>query len=196
MKGELEAFPGRTIVETLELRILEALNIARNKAGSFVLEHANEKTAALIMARSGARGNILNLAQISAVVGQQALRGRRIERGYQGRTLSYFKKGDLSPAAHGFIKNSFKSGLTPHEFFFAAMTGRDSLMDTALRTPKSGYLYRRLSNAMQDLKVEYDRTVRDVSKKIIQFKYGEDGLDVSKSEGGKIDIKRIIQEVK
>lgn len=195
-KDELEAFPGRTVAETLELKILETLNIARNKAGSIVLEHANDKTAALIMARSGARGNILNLAQISAVVGQQALRGKRIERGYKNRTLSYFKVGDLSPAAHGFIGNSFKSGLTPHEFFFAAMTGRDSLMDTALRTPKSGYLYRRLSNAMQDLKVEYDRTVRDVSKKIIQFKYGEDGLDVSKSEGGKIDIKKIIQEVK
>jgi len=195
-KEELEAFPGRTVAETLELRILETLNLARNKAGNIVLEHADEKTASLIMARSGARGNILNLAQISAVVGQQALRGKRIERGYSGRTLSYFKPGDLSPAARGFIASSFKSGLKPHEFFFAAMTGRDSLMDTALRTPKSGYLYRRLSNAMQDLKVEYDRTVRDVSKKIIQFKYGEDGIDVSNSEGGKINVKRIIEEAK
>ena len=110
--------------------------------------------------------------------------------------MSYFKVGDLSPAARGFIGNSFKSGLTPNEFFFAAMTGRDSLMDTALRTPKSGYLYRRLSNAMQDLKIEYDRTVRDVSKKMIQFKYGEDGIDVSKSYGGKINVQKIIQEVK
>ena len=67
-------------------------------------------------------------------------------------------------------------------------------MDTALRTPKSGYLYRRLSNAMQDLKVEYDRTVRDVSKRIIQFRYGEDGLDVSRSENGTIDVKRIVLE--
>ena len=75
------------------------------------------------------------------------------------------------------------------------MVGRDSLMDTALRTPKSGYLYRRLANAMQDLKVEYDGTVRDASKKIIQFRYGDDGVDVSKSTGGKIDIKRIIDEV-
>ena len=72
------------------------------------------------------------------------------------------------------------------------MTGRDSLMDTALRTPKSGYLYRRLANAMQDLKVEYDNTVRDASQKIIQFEYGEDGIDVSKSENGIINVKRII----
>ena len=104
---------------------------------------------------------------------------------------SSFKKGDLMPDAHGFIRSGFKAGLKPHEFFFGAMTGRDSLMDTALRTPKSGYLYRRLANAMQDLKVEYDNTVRDASKRIIQFKYGEDGIDVSQSEGGKINLNNL-----
>src|SRR3989338_1594849 len=98
-----------------------------------------KENAALIMARSGARGNALNIAQMSAIVGQQALRGKRIGTGFKGRTLSYYKKNDLSPQARGFIKNNFKSGLTPAEFFFGAMTGRDALMDTALRTPKSGY---------------------------------------------------------
>ena len=68
-------------------------------------------------------------------------------------------------------------------------------MDTALRTPKSGYLYRRLSNALQDIKVEYDGTVRDGKEKIVQYKYGEDGLDVSKTEAGKINVARIIKEV-
>ena len=146
----------------------------------------------MIIAESGARGNLLNLAQMAACVGQQAMRGKRIEKGYEQRTLSHFRKGDLSPEAHGFISNGFKTSLTPAEFFFGSMTGRDSLMDTALRTPKSGYLYRRLANAMQDLKVEYDNTVRDASKKIIQFEYGEDGIDVSKSENGIINVKRII----
>jgi DNA-directed RNA polymerase subunit A' len=89
--------------------------------------------------------------------------------------------------------NSFKSGLKPHEMFFMAMTGRDSMMDTALRTPKSGYLYRRLANALQDLKVEYDETVRDAGGKIIQFNYGEDSIDVSRSEGGRINVKHIIE---
>jgi DNA-directed RNA polymerase subunit A' len=145
------------------------------------------------MAASGARGNPLNLAQMAACVGQQAMRGKRIEKGYDKRTLSHFKRDDLSPAARGFIRHGFKKGLAPHEFFFQAMTGRDSLMDTALRTPKSGYLYRRLANAMQDLKVEYDETVRDASGKIIQFKYGEDGIDVSKSEKGTINIKKLIE---
>jgi DNA-directed RNA polymerase subunit A' len=149
----------------------------------------------MILAISGARGKLLNLAQIAGCVGQQALRGKRIDKGYENRTLSSFKQNSLSPASRGFIKSSFINGMRPEEFFFQAITGRDALMDTALRTPKSGYLYRRLSNAMQDLKVEYDNTVRDVSKKIIQFNYGEDGIDVSKSEGGKIDVNKIIDEV-
>jgi len=147
------------------------------------------------MARSGARGTPINMAQMAACVGQQALRGARIDKGFSHRTLSCFKQHDLLPAARGFIANGFKSGLTPYEFFFAAMTGRDSLMDTALRTPKSGYLYRRLANAMQDLRVEYDQTVRDAAGKIIQFEYGEDGLDISKSEGGAINVKRIVEQV-
>ena len=195
LEGKLEAFPGKTMQETLELRILEVLNKARNETGRIVATHADKRSHTMIMAESGARGNLLNLAQMAACVGQQAMRGKRIEKGFEQRTLSHFRKGDLSPEAHGFISNGFKTSLNPSEFFFGSMTGRDSLMDTALRTPKSGYLYRRLANAMQDLKVEYDNTVRDASKKIIQFEYGEDGIDVSKSENGVINVKRIISTV-
>ena len=194
-KGDLEPFPGRSIEETLELKILESLNKARNDAGRVVSKSLDETKNTLIMSKSGARGNIINLAQMAAVVGQQALRGKRIERGYKGRTLSCFKERDLRSAARGFIKRGFRQGLKPHEFFFMAMTGRDSLMDTALRTPKSGYLYRRLSNAMQDLRVEYDGTVRNSSRRIIQFEYGEDSMDVSKSEAGTVNVKRIIESV-
>ncbi len=193
-KGKLEPLPGRSLAETLELRILEALNRARNKSGDISMKQAAESSA-IVMARCGARGNVLNIAQMAAVVGQQALRGKRIEKGYKERTLPYFERKDLGPKAHGFIRNNFKSGLAPHEYFFGAMTGRDALMDTALRTPKSGYLYRRLSNAMQDLKVDYDGTVRDASGKIVQFKYGEDGLDVSKTMNGILDVKRIVLSV-
>jgi DNA-directed RNA polymerase subunit A' len=194
-EGKLEAFPGRSVAETSEFKILELLNKARNKAGQIVREHSRKDTDTKIMIDSGARGNILQLSQISAIVGQQALRGKRIEKGYRGRTLSHFKRGDISPMARGFVRNNFKKGLTAAEFFFSSITGRDSLMDTALRTPKSGYLYRRLANALQDLRVEYDGTVRDATGKIIQFNYGEDNIDVSRSEAGKINIQRIIDSV-
>ncbi|MEM4282478.1 MAG: DNA-directed RNA polymerase subunit A' [Candidatus Woesearchaeota archaeon] len=191
-EGKLEAFPGRTLEETLELKILELLNRVRNKCGLVVSEITPSDNATKIMADSGARGSLLNLTMMAACVGQQALRGKRISYGYKGRTLSTFKRGDLGPDARGFIRSSYKSGLNPKEFFFGAITGRDSLMDTALRTPKSGYLYRRLANALQDIKVEYDGTVRDATGRIIQFEYGEDGLDVSKTEQGKINVDRII----
>jgi DNA-directed RNA polymerase subunit A' len=192
--GKLESLPGRSIEETLEVKILETLNRARNKSGDIAMRQVKNSTA-LVMAKCGARGNPLQIAQMTSIVGQQALRGKRIEKGFSGRTLTYFKKGDLGTKPRGFIKSNFKSGLVPSEFFFGAMTGRDALMDTALRTPKSGYLYRRLSNAMQDLKVEYDGSVRDASGKIVQFSYGEDGLDVSKTNGGVIDVKRIVGQV-
>ena len=192
-EGKLEPLPGRSMEETLEARILERLNKLRNEAGEVVGNKADQKSSTMAMVKSGARGNTINLAQMAACVGQQALRGGRIGKGYKNRSLSCFKKNDLGANARGFIRDGFKTGLKPEEMFFMAMTGRDSLMDTALRTPKSGYLYRRLANAMQDLKVEYDFTVRDSARRIVQFNYGEDGMDVSKSEGGKLNVKSIVE---
>ena len=193
--GKMEALPGKTLRETLEARVLEILNKARNKSGELVAATVSEDNPTITMARCGARGNILNFAQMSSCVGQQALGGQRITKGYSERSLPHFKKHDLGPEAHGFVKSAFKSGLNPFEFFFHAMTGRDALMDTALRTPKSGYLYRRLANALQDLKIEYDGTVRNANKNIVQFVYGDDGVDVSKSEGGKISVAKAIADV-
>jgi DNA-directed RNA polymerase subunit A' len=192
--GKLEAYPSKTLKATLELKILEVLNKARNKVGNLVAENSDPENPTIVMANSGARGNELNLAQIAGSVGQQALRGERINKGYKDRTLPIFKKKDLGASPHGFVKGGFKQGLKPYEFFFHAMTGRDSLMDTALRTPKSGYLYRRLANALQDLKIEYDKTVRSANNNIVQFNYGDDNVDISKSEAGTINVKKIVRE--
>jgi len=193
--GKLEAMPGMSVRETLERMILQLLNQLRDKIGETVYENIAEKNSSILMVRSGAKGSTLNIAQMAACVGQQALRGSRINDGYYKRTLTIFKRNSLEPSARGFIYNGYRQGLKPAEYYFHAMTGRDSLMDTALRTPKSGYLYRRLSNALQDLRVEYDGTVRDANKKIIQFEYGDDNIDVARSEGGSINIKKIVKEV-
>jgi DNA-directed RNA polymerase subunit A' len=193
--GTLESIPGKTLRESLEQRILEKLNKARNETADIVVENGEKNSDTMRMINSGGRGKPLNLAQIGACVGQLALRGGRVNKGYSGRTLSCFKREDLSPEPRGFIRNGFLKGLKPHELFFMSMVGRDSLMDTALRTPKSGYLYRRMSSAFEDLKVEYDYTVRDSKGRIVQMLYGEDGVDVTKSEGGKINIQKIINKV-
>jgi len=179
-ENTLTPITGKTLEESRELKILQVLNEVRTEIGKILKEHFPEEGNASKMINAGAAGSMVNITQIACSVGQQSLWNKRINFGYTDRTLSFFKKNDLSPEARGFIKSSFIQGLKPTEFFFGAMTGRDSLMDTALRTPKSGYLYRRLVSALQDLKVEYDGTVRDASENIIQFIYGDDGKDVAK----------------
>ena len=178
--GTLEIIPGKTLEESREIKILQALNEVRTKIGGIVKKEFPKENPVSNMINSGGGGNILNITQMASAVGQQAFMGGRVDIGYTQRTLSFFEKGDLSPKSRGFIKSPFIKGLRPDEFFFQAITGRDSLMDTALRTPKSGYLYRRLANALQDIRKEYDGTIRDSNNNIIQFKYGDDGKDVSK----------------
>jgi len=128
------------------------------------------------------------------LVGQQSISGRRMEEGYKDRVLPHFKKGDKSAKARGFVEHGFADGLDPIEFFFHAASGKDALMDTTLRTPKSGYLYRRLVSVLRDLYVENDRTVRDTFGNIYQFIWGEDGIAVQKSEGGKLNVEKIFKE--
>jgi len=182
--GTLELIPGKNAEESREIHIMKTLNEVRTKIGSIVKEGISEENPVSSMMRSGGGGNPMNITQMASCVGQQAFQGGRINIGYTERTLPFFKKGDLSPKAHGFIKSSFIKGLNPDEFFFQAITGRDSLMDTGLRTPKSGYLYRRLASALQDIRIEYDKTVRDGNNRIIEFKFGDDGIDVSKEHLG------------
>lgn len=194
--GELEPLPGRSLRETLEMRIMEVLADSRDKAGAIAERHLGLDNHAVIMARTGARGSMLNLTQMAACVGQQSVRGERLSRGYKGRTLPHFKPGDLGAEARGFISSSYKDGLKPLEFFFHAMGGREGLVDTAVRTAQSGYLQRRLINALQDLRVEYDGTVRDDRGTIIQFLYGEDGIDPARSDNGRaINVEKIIEQV-
>ncbi|MFX1308142.1 MAG: DNA-directed RNA polymerase subunit A' [Promethearchaeota archaeon] len=180
----LKRAPGRSMRETLELRIRQVLAEARKRAEETAAEFIGDEAHSVIMTKSGARGNILNLGQMSAVVGQQAIRGERINRGYSMRTLPHFKINDLSPKSRGFVSSSYRNGLKPEEFFFHAMGGREGLVDTAVRTSTSGYMQRRLVNALQDMVVENDGTVRNSDKNIIQFRFGDDGIDAMHTDHG------------
>ena len=194
---ELEALPGRSLRETLEMKIMQVLGEARDKSGEIAESYFGMDNHAVIMALTGARGSMLNLTQIAACVGQQSVRGGRIERGYSKRTLPHFQEGDLGAKASGFVHSSYKAGLDPLEFFFHAMGGREGLVDTAIRTAQSGYMQRRLVNALQDLSVNTDGTVRDNRGVVIQTHYGEDGIDPAKSDYGKVaDIDRLIEEMR
>ncbi len=192
--GDIEMLPGKSLGESLEIHIIRQLTKAMDVAEDTVSKDMKENCA-LLMARSGARGGMAHLVQMAGVVGQEKILGERIHRGYRNRTLSHFQQGELSPEAHGFVTNSFKKGLNVFEFFFNAMSGRENLMDKSLRTKISGYMERRLMNALQDLKLEYDYTIRDNRKMIIQFTPGEDGIDPAKSDWGILDVRNIVRSV-
>ncbi len=194
--GTLERQAGRTEEETLEARIMETLSKARTDCSDVSASYLHSENEALIMAKTGARGNMLNLGQMSACVGQQAVRGQRIKRGYRDRVLPFFKQGDLSAEAHGFVDSSFRKGLNPIEFFMHACGGREGLVDTAVRTSQSGYMQRRLVNSLQDISSCYDNTVRNAAGEIVQFIYGEDNVDPAKSDHGKaVNVGIIVSKI-
>ncbi len=193
---KLEQMPGRSIEETLEVMVRRELGQARDKAGEIAGRYLGLENPAVILAKSGARGSMLNLTQMAGAVGQQSVRGERLMRGYFNRTLPHYERGDLGAGARGFVSSSYKLGLSPTEYFFHSMGGRESLVDTAVRTSRSGYMQRRLINALEDLKVAEDRTVRNTAGTVIEFEYGEDGIDPTRSyQGSAVSLDEIVSQV-
>ncbi|MEM2210721.1 MAG: DNA-directed RNA polymerase subunit A' [Nitrososphaerales archaeon] len=193
-KGTLPLTRGLSPEEALEFYIVNELSQARDRAGRIADKALPLNNPGVIMARTGARGSSLNLGQMAAALGQQSVRGKRITKGYKNRALPHFLPDEILPDAKGFVRSNYRDGLNPIEFFFHAMGGREGLVDTAVRTQQSGYMQRRLVNALEHLKVEYDLTVRDPYGHIIQFIYGEDGVDPAKSDHGKaVNIDRLVE---
>ena len=193
-KGTLKGTRGMTTKETLEAYIVNNLGKARDRAATTANSSLHDDNAGKIMATTGARGSSLNVGQMAGALGQQARRGNRLHKGYNNRVLAHFKEHDNDPDAHGFVKSNYRDGLSTLEFFFHAMGGREGLVDTAVRTQQSGYMQRRLINALEHIRLEYDGTVRDPHGHIIQFLYGEDGIDVAKSDHGEaFNINRLIE---
>ncbi|HET6517324.1 MAG TPA: DNA-directed RNA polymerase subunit A' [Nitrosopumilaceae archaeon] len=192
-KGTLKLTRGLSAEEALEAYIVNELSKARDKAGGTADQSFDQTNAGRIMATTGARGSSLNIGQMAGALGQQSRRGKRLLTGYNNRALPHYKEHDDNPDSHGFVKSNYRDGLSALEFFFHAMGGREGLVDTAVRTQQSGYMQRRLINALEHIKLEYDGTVRDPHGHIVQFLYGEDGIDVSKSDHGEaFNVNRLI----
>jgi DNA-directed RNA polymerase II subunit RPB1 len=166
-----------SIRETFESKTSKELNTARDRAGDVAEKSLRDGNNAIQMARSGSKGSTINISQMTALVGQQSVEGKRIPFGFKYRSLPHFTKDDYSPEARGFVENSYLRGLTPTEFFFHAMAGREGLIDTAVKTAETGYIQRRLVKALEDVMVKYDGTVRNSLGDVVEFIYGEDGLD-------------------
>ncbi|MEM4500448.1 MAG: DNA-directed RNA polymerase subunit A' [Candidatus Woesearchaeota archaeon] len=193
-RGELTILIGKAGEDFLENLIKERIAKCVNEV-TLVFEKAIKPSQVLDIVKCGAKGGMVNLLQIVALIGQEMIMGRRIERGYYRRTFPHFRLDDKSLASKGFVGRGYKDGLNVFEFFFDNMNSRESLMDKSLKTRHSGYMERRLVGALQDLKVAYDGTIRDAANRIIQFVPGEDGLDPSKIVKEGINVREIARRI-
>lgn len=185
---------GKTNQQEFEDQIFGILNQATSDAGSTGQESLSSENRLLAMVRSGSKGEPLNVAQMMACLGQTAIEGKRVPYGFTDRTLPHYKKYDDSAESRGFIESSFIRGLTPQQFFFHAMSGREGLIDTAVKTADTGYIQRQLIKSMEDLTVQHDGTVRDANNNIIQYHYGEDGVNPTKIETQSLSIGKLSEQ--
>ena len=193
--GTLKPNPGMTIDETFESRVNQDLNRARDVSGTSAQKSLSEMNNVKAMVVSGSKGSFINISQMSACVGQQNVEGKRVPFGFKDRSLPHFVKGDNGASSRGFVENSYLRGLTPEELFFHAMGGREGLIDTAVKTAETGYIQRRLVKAMEDVHVAYDGTVRNAQGQVIQFLYGEDGMDGVVMEKQTLDLVKLKDDV-
>ena len=172
--------------QNFENEVNNLLNNAIGKVGKIALSNITDENRMVNMVKSKSKGNPVNIAQMISSLGQQNVDGKRISDGYNDRTLPHYTKYDDGPECRGFVENSFVNGLTPQEFYFHAMGGREGLIDTAVKTSETGYIQRKLVKSMEDCKISYDLTVRSATGSIIQFLYGEDGMNAIKLENQKL----------
>jgi DNA-directed RNA polymerase II subunit RPB1 len=170
-----------------ELQTAELNSISSN-IGKMILDSMSNTNGFKILVNSGAKGSTVNIAQISGCIGQVVVEGQRIKKKITGRTLPIFFQDDNTPKARGFVKSNLLDGLNGHEFFFHTMAGREGLIDTAIRTAETGYIQRKIVKNLEDLVVKYDSTVRLAHGSIIQFIYGENGVDQTKQTTIKLNI--------
>lgn len=182
-KGKLENKPGCDQEQTLEALISSVLSKVREQVGQICMKELSRQNAPLIMATCGSKGSVINVSQMVACVGQQIIAGHRVPDGFQDRSLPHFPKKSKEPPSKGFVRNSFYSGLRATEFLFHAISGREGLVDTAVKTAETGYMQRRLMKALEDLTTQYDLSVRNSTGGVVQFRYGDDGLDPACLEG-------------
>jgi DNA-directed RNA polymerase II subunit RPB1 len=180
--GIFENKTGKTNEEEFETQVTNVLNNATSEAGKIGRKSLDKGNRFVIMVNAGSKGSDINISQMISCLGQQTVDGKRIPYGFENRTLPHYTKYDDSPTARGFVESSFISGLSPEELFFHAMGGRVGLIDTAVKTSQTGYIQRRLIKGLEDLKVEYDMTVRNNKQKVVQFNYGDDGIDTVRVE--------------
>lgn len=171
--------------EIREAKVNMALNKAKDLGLRIARDAMTNDNKIVDTVTSGSKGDFFNIAQITGLLGQQNLNNCRPTPTLTNntRTLIHYPhvifNSDQEYESRGFIQSSFLGGLNPKEMWFHAMTGREGMISTALKTASSGYIQRSCVKLNEDLKVAYDGTVRDAAGGIHQFSYGNMGFDPS-----------------
>ena len=168
-----------------EMKITACLSKAKDIGMKIAKDALTPENNFISTVASGSKGDYFNIAQLTGLLGQQNLGGKRIPNmlNHGKRSLPHYslKKMtiDMEFESRGFIKSSFVNGLNPKEFYFHAASGREGVCDTAMGTSKTGYIQRKMIKCMEDLQIKYDGTVRNVSGSVYQQSYGDNGYDMS-----------------
>jgi DNA-directed RNA polymerase II subunit RPB1 len=188
-----------------EAKINMSLSKAKDIGMRIAKESLKEDNNFISTVTSGSKGDYFNIAQVMGLLGQQNMEGQRLQAHLNKgkRTLPCYPHNiskEEEYVSKGFIKSSFLKGLTPQEFWFHAMSGREGITDTAMKTANSGYTQRKMVKITEDVQIKYDQTVRNSVGSIIQFAYGEDNLDGGKTilRQGKpfiCNIERLIEQI-
>lgn len=191
----LPLIPGKNLDETFESELIMAASETKGVISEKILKYKFEdmfddsvvsnNNTAMIAAIGGSRGKIVNVVNIMGLWGLVTVRTGRVKAGFSNRFLSSNKYNTKAIEDYGFVKNNLFKGLSPREYFVHSIGGRQGEIDTGVSTKVSGYLYRRLSNALKDLVVKNDLKVKTADGQIIQFLYGDDGLSPEKAYLGK-----------
>jgi len=165
---------------TLEQTMHGELGAISGNVSKLVMSKLPSSNNFNIMVGSKSKGSESNIGQIVGCFGQLVVENKRIQKKFNGRTLSYFPQHDDSAIARGFVQQSFINGLNPREFVFLNMAAREGTLDTAIKTAETGYIQRRLVKCLEDVFVTYDSTVRTANNSIIQFVYGDIGVNTTR----------------
>jgi len=161
------------------------LNNCRNVMGRAVMDGMDDSNNFFAMINSGSKGSLVNLTQVQACLGQMNVQGGRIPEQWGNRTATCFPSGENGPLSRGFVAHSYLEGLSPIEMFNHSMSGREGLIDTAIKTAQTGYTERKLMKCLENVVVKEQGVVYD-GDKVISFLYGEDGFDASRIESQQV----------
>jgi DNA-directed RNA polymerase II subunit RPB1 len=173
-------------MNVFEKNLYDELNNNRDDIGNIVMSNIHDRNNCKIMITSGARGAQVNIAQMSGIVGQQVLGGKRMPVKLNNRSQPYFTKYDIRAVSRGYIDSSYIKGMKWYDSIFHQSSGREGLIDTAIKTAETGYQERRLVKMSENAVVKYDGTVRVANNVIIQFVYGGSNFDTIKQSDNKL----------